>query len=369
MRSPSMSLWLKATPTWPTDTIMLQPTIHPWNQELWQQLTLEPDRSNHALLFHGNNGLGKFSLAIALAHFVLTDNHTQSASLFEAGSHPDLHVVMPEALGELKKESGPSEHVLMANYASRYLEAHSGKPRKTITIDQIRKLSSALATHPHISEHRVILIFAADTMNRNAANALLKSLEEPPANTLFVIVSNEVSVLPKTIRSRCSLVNFHAPDRESALAWLSLQNSMPADECDTYLSISNNHPLQAIELFKNGYLESLKSVLTDVNHLWMRRVDITGVAKKWQTLGALTSVDILQKLATDLLRFQLCDSPEVLFFPVQKSWVQSSSKKVSRDTLLALLDELNNAKRLLATTVDELLLLETVAQRTFSLPI
>lgn len=348
---------------------MFQRTIHPWNQTLWQQLTLEPERSNHALLFHGNKGLGKFNLASALAHFVLTDNHSQSESLFNAGSHPDLHIVMPEGLIAEIGEAAQSQHGLMATYAARYIEPHSGKPRKAITIDQIRKLSAALTTHPHITEHRMILIVAAETMNRNAANALLKSLEEPPANTLFVIVCDEISVLPKTVRSRCSLINFHAPDYDSALAWLQQQNALPADECATYLSVADNHPLQAIELFKSGYLGNLKSVLTDVNHLWMRRIEITSAAKKWQQLGALRTVDILQKLATDLLRFQLSDNPQALFFPVQKSWVQSSSTKVSRESLLALLDELNKAKKLLATTVDQLLVLETVAQRTFSLPI
>ncbi len=348
---------------------MFKPNIHPWNQVIWQNLTLEPERSNHALLFHGNQGLGKRSLAAALGHFVITKDHDQSAKLFDAGSHPDLHVLMPEVLiDELKQQQG-GEHQTLSEYGARYIEPHSGKPRKTITIDQVRKLSAALTTHPHISQHRVIIIFAAQTMNRNAANALLKSLEEPPANTLFLIVSDEVSLLPKTIRSRCSLVSFTAPDRATALTWLEQQGSMPADECNTYLSVANNHPLQAIALYQGGYLGDLKAVLTDVNHLWMRRVEITGVAKKWQTIGASTSVDILQKLATDLLRFQLSEQPHAVFFPVQRPWVQTSSKKVSRPALLELIEELNNAKRLLSTTVDPLLVLETVAKRTFSLPI
>ena len=67
------------------------PNIHPWNQEIWQHLTNEPERANHAMLFAGNRGLGKQELAFALAHFVLVDNHSQSESLFNAGSHPDAH--------------------------------------------------------------------------------------------------------------------------------------------------------------------------------------------------------------------------------------------------------------------------------------
>jgi len=348
---------------------MFSTDIHPWNQEIWQHLTLEPERSNHALLFHGNAGLGKQHVANALAQFVLTDNHAQSATLFQAGSHPDLHVLMPEVLIEKTKASSDIKQHLLADYAGRYTEPHTGKPRKNITIDQVRRLSTAMVTHPHISNFRVIIIFAADTMNRNAANALLKNLEEPPANTLFILVSDEVSVLPKTIRSRCSLVSFKTPDRESALSWLNMQSILPEDQCETYLSIANNQPLLAIDLYKNDYLTNLKAVLTDVNHLWMRRVEITGTAKKWLDLGPNTSIDILQKLATDLLRFQLSDQPIEVFFPVQQPWVKSSSQKVSRDELLQLLDEINNAKRLLSTTVDPLLVLETVAKRTFSLPI
>lgn len=335
------------------------PIIHPWNQEIWQHLTLEPERSNHALLFNGDAGLGKRDLAFALAHFVLTDTHSQSETLFNAGSHPDLHVLMPEA--EIQDN-------LVGSFARRYTEQHSGKPKKTITIDQVRRLSSSLDTHPHISTHRLILIFYAETMNRNAANALLKSLEEPPANTLFLIVSDELSKLAKTIRSRCSLVSFRQPDFTSAKAWLELYGTLPASDIDTYLSMSNNQPLEAIRLFEEDYLGALKSVFTDVNNLWMHRAEVTQVAKNWHGLGSAKSVDILQKLATDLLRSSLTASPRSVFFPVQQSWVSSVSAKFSKAKIMALLDELNYAKRMLATTVDELLVLETLSNKFSKLP-
>jgi len=337
-----------------------QPTIHPWNQETWQNLTLEPERANHALLFCGDSGLGKQDLAFALAHFVLTDAHTQSKSLFDAGSHPDLHFLMPEF--QIKED-------LMGEYARRYIEAHNGKPKKTITIDQVRKLSQTLTTHPHIGSHRVIVILFSETMNRNAANALLKSLEEPPANTLFIIVSDEVSSLAKTIRSRCSLVNFKAPEYSVAKKWLNTQKVVTEDQIDTHLAMANNHPIKAQSLYVDGYLASLKSVFTDVNGLWTQRSEVTKVAKQWQDLGSLTSIDILQKLATDLLRCQLSDAPSTVFFPVQLSWLQSTSKKLSKARLLDLIDELNYAKKMLATTVDALLVLESVSNKVKKLPL
>ena len=338
-----------------------QPLIHPWNQEVWQHLTLEPERSNHALLFSGDAGLGKQDIGFALAHFVLTDNHSQSESLFNAGSHPDLHVLMPESA---------IEDDLLGSFAKRYLEEHSGKkPKQTITVDQIRKLSQRLSTHPHIGSHRVVLIFCAHTMNRNAANALLKSLEEPPANTLFVIVSDEVSKLAKTIRSRCSMVNFKAPDYQSAEAWLSMQSGIPKDQVAVHLAMANNHPIKALKLYQDEYLTTLKQVFTDVNGLWTGRSELTQVAKQWQGLGSDVCLDILQKLTTDLLRSQLSEQPATLFFPVQASWLKSTSAKLSKTRLLSVIDELIYAKKMLATTVDQLLVLETLANHFKKLPI
>jgi len=105
------------------------PLIHPWNQEIWNNLTLEPERTNHALLFCGETGLGKRDLALALAHFVMTELHSQSENLFQAGSHPDLHVLMPE---------DQVQDDLVGEFAKRYLERHTGKPKKVINIEQVR---------------------------------------------------------------------------------------------------------------------------------------------------------------------------------------------------------------------------------------
>ena len=341
--------------------------IHPWNQDLWQQLTHASERCNHALLFNGDIGLGKQALAFSLAHNVLTTAQTesqnqqqnQSAVLFDAGSHPDLHVIMPEA--EVDDD-------LLGQFARRYLQTHGGKPRNTITIDQVRTLSDALTTHPHISENRVVLLFCAETMNRNAANALLKSLEEPPEHTLFIVVSDEVSKLAKTVRSRCSLINFKAPDTKSAVAWLEQQGELPKSEIDTHLAMANNSPLLALQMYQNDYLGALKTVFTDVNNLWTRRSEATQVAKNWQEVGGLKSIDILQKLSTDILRCSLSEDPKLVYFPIQKSWVQSVSKKLSRSKLLSVVDELMSAKRMLSTTVDELLVLETLSIKISGLP-
>ena len=83
--------------------------------------------------------------------------------------------------------------------------------------------------------------------------------------------------------------------------------------------------------------------------------------KNWQQIGALTSVDILQKLSADLLKNSLSDNPKNVFFPVQETWVKSVSAKLSRQKIIDVIDSLNYAKRMLSTTVDQLLVLETVS--------
>lgn len=339
------------------------PTIHAWNQQLWQQLTDEPERSAHALLFNGADGLGKTSLAFSLAHFVITETGGQSEALFNGGSHPDLHIIMPEDL-LLERPEGD----LLAQFARRYTEQHSGKPKRVIGIELVRQLTEAMTTHPHIASHRVVLIAHAETMNRNAANALLKNLEEPPANTLFILVCDEISKLPKTIRSRCSLVNFRTPEFAVAKEWLSQQSIMPEHEVDSHLAMANNQPLLAIKLHESAYIGALKTVFTDVNGLWSRKRDPVTVAKNLHDLGGLRSVEILQKLMVDLLKCSLSKEPSGVFFPVQSTWVQSAASKVSRANLLAVIDELNEAKRLLATTVDPLLVLETVSNKIRQMP-
>src|SRR5262245_17428991 len=137
----------------------------------------------HAYLLHGPAGTGKRAAALAFAGAVLGDERRVAD-----GTHPDLYVL--EALGEM------------------------------IRIDAVRELRRDLHMRPFEAERRVYLILSAHLLNEDAADALLKDLEEPPPYAVIVLVANELGPLPPTIRSRCQLVPFRRLSERAVLAWI-----------------------------------------------------------------------------------------------------------------------------------------------------
>jgi DNA polymerase III subunit delta' len=171
---------------------------------------IDSERLHHAWLLHGPRGVGKASfaaqvaarlLAEASAHppqdasFDLKTDHP-TARLIAAGSHPDLVV-----LHRLENEK-------------------TGNLARNINVDQVRVLKSVFAGTPSQGDRRIVIVDAIDDMERGAANALLKSLEEPPASTTFLLVSHAPGRLLPTIRSRCRSLAFSRLDDDVMTAVL-----------------------------------------------------------------------------------------------------------------------------------------------------
>lgn len=146
---------------------------------------------HHAWLITGAEGLGKASFAVDAAAGLLAraagDTAGRTAAMIAAGAHPDYRLLQRLPVDADKPEKGTA---------------------RSITIGQIRALGPMLGVKPSMSERRVIVIDAIDDLERPAANALLKSLEEPPAGTIFLLVSHAPGRLLPTIRSRCRLLRF-----------------------------------------------------------------------------------------------------------------------------------------------------------------
>lgn len=183
--------------------------LYPWQQNQWQQIQRQrlANRLPHALLFTGPAGTGKQSFARALARSLLCSQvsgdgqacgECEACRLFDAGTHPDMRWLKPVA-----PETTTSKNPVMA-----------------IKTGMIEELVSALAATSQFGGYRCAVIASAEKMNREAANRLLKTLEEPGANTLIVLVSSIPNRLPVTIRSRCQVNRFPLPQQQQALQWL-----------------------------------------------------------------------------------------------------------------------------------------------------
>lgn len=212
------------------------------NRPVWDRLQARRQRLPHALLITGQRGLGKYLLARQFAAGLLCENvaadgqacgHCLACGWFEQGNHPDFRLLQPEALAEAEAEG----------------EEGKKKASQQITIEQIRALDDFFNIGTHRSGLRVILVHPTEAMNRNTANALLKSLEEPSASTLFLLVSSEPMRLLPTIRSRCQVVPVPMPSTERAAAVLREEG---IKEAENWLALAGGAPLLAMELAESG---------------------------------------------------------------------------------------------------------------------
>lgn len=201
---------------------------YPWTAAQWAKLQQRrlAQRLPHAVLLAGPSGLGKGEFARDLAQSLLCEQpaadgaacgQCRACARVAAASHPDLLRVEPE-------ESG-----------------------KAIKVDQIRELIRAFALASHQGGYRVAIVQPAEQMNLAAANSLLKSLEEPPPNTLLLLVSAKSSLLPATILSRCQRLDFVPPAHDQALAWLTAQAEIPAEQAEALLALSADAPIAALQ--------------------------------------------------------------------------------------------------------------------------
>lgn len=165
---------------------------------------------HHALLLEGPQGVGKATLAFHLAGHMLKYPAEREAPLTLA--EPDYRVAPYRQIA-----SGTHLAVL---HISRPVDAKTGKFKTGITVDEVRRVTHFLNRTAHDGSWRIVIVDPADDMNRNAANALLKTLEEPPQRTLFILISHSSGRLLPTIRSRCQSIRFDPLERQDLLAAL-----------------------------------------------------------------------------------------------------------------------------------------------------
>jgi DNA polymerase III subunit delta' len=226
--------------------------IYPWQTDDWQRLQQLRPQWPHALLMHGEPGIGKFQFAQHLAQGWLCETPAANGEpcgtcpachWFSQGNHPDYRVVLPEILAGLAAAGADAEA------SSDKADDDGGKktrqPSKEIKIEQVRALLDFCALGSHRGGARVVLLYPAEALNVAAANALLKTLEEPPSGVLFLLVSARVDRLLPTIISRCRQWPMRMPNADEARTWLAAQG---IDDAAGLLAEAGGAPLAALAL-------------------------------------------------------------------------------------------------------------------------
>lgn len=297
-----------------------------WHERAWGAITRDLGKIPHALLLHGSRGLGKREFAWRLAQLLLCTasrsddaegcGECQSCRRFVAGMHPDLLRITP---------SGDSA---------------------SIVVDQIRELRQFVALKPHTASRKLVLLESAEAMNLNAANALLKVLEEPPPSSLLILIAQSRARLPATIRSRCTPLPFHSPGSRQALEWLRVQG-IAESSANQLLALTGGAPLRALALARSTELEDRNSWLKDVEDLRAGRADPLQCAVRWKNYGTDRSLEWFQQYLADSIRAEMVNGTK-------------NKNSIPVGNLFRYSDVLSEAKAVTGGPLDETLLLEDI---------
>ena len=321
---------------------------YPWQDSLWQQMAGRAQHA-HAYLLHGPAGIGKRALAERLMASLLCKQpegleacgHCKSCSLLAAGSHPDNYILEPE------------------------------EADKAIKVDQVRDLVSFVVQTAQLGGRKVVLVEPVESMNINAANALLKSLEEPSGNTILLLVSHQSSRLLPTIRSRCVQQACPLPSETLSLQWLA--KALP--DCSTeeraeLLTLAAGSPLAAVKLQAQGVREQRATVVEGVKKLLKHQSSATQLAESWNAIPLLLLFDWFCDWSSLILRYQLTQDEAGLGLEDMRKVLQYLAQKTPQNNVLNIQDWIlaQRQKVLSKANLNRVLLLEALLVQWASLP-
>lgn len=254
-------------------------TILPWHSLAWQRLLTQVHEKTlpHAFLFTGVAGIGKKLLAKSLASYLLCERSNQienvsvgllqartscgqckQCKLFESETHPDF----------------------------KFLEPEEGS--SAIKIDQVRQLVSFFSQSSQQGGRKIALLSPAEALNNNAANALLKTLEEPSLNSVIILVSHQSGMLLPTIRSRCQVVDFSLPSISESFQWLKskagdvmTEESLSEANILNTLALAHSAPLKALSYMEEGALVEYERMLDELGSLLKNECLSSTLANRW----------------------------------------------------------------------------------------
>lgn len=303
------------------------------------QRALAKDGLGHAYLLFGEDAIGKRLAALTFTQSIQCKktNHADPCDLcdgcraFKLNTHPDVRIIEPGG--------------------------------SMIKIDQIRAIQGLLVYRPLMGNRKVVLIDQADMMNPQAANAFLKTLEEPPDQSLILLITSRPDRLPSTVLSRCQPVRFNSPKREDITEWLLNNRKLPKPEAELLSALSMGKigkvmtgELDDIKTERNKALDIVSiEALRDLQRLFLNARTCATEAQQWMTILAWVQIWI-----RDLLIARHGFNPNLLINLDQKSELSRQSPLFSVQSLLRASTLLNAFETAIHRNLNRTLALETI---------
>ena len=343
--------------------------IAPWLEPIWEGMNLA--EFPNAVLIHGQSGIGKFEFSLELAKALLCEsstdskpcNHCEACRWFDSANHPDFIALVPETHrkllphGDFDSDSDVPKKS-KASMADSDGDTPEKKEKKSISIEDARAAIEGLSIGTHRGGNRVILVYPLEMLRSDSANTLLKSLEEPPKNTIFILLADRLDRVLPTIRSRCRLLSAPRPDRIAGLDWLRNQLKLIGDlkindaDIESIYDEQGGAPYAVLEsliarhnkdekdeltiaIQASRYLLQAMSQGARIN--WLDAADKTQKARYSYLLAAM------QRWVSDLQSVAQMGSPR--YYPKHESVIQSLAQQVRLPKLLRFWKSLLQARR------------------------
>lgn len=343
----------------------------PWLQESWSRVLAGRERLHHAVLIHGPAGIGKTEFARALARALLCEapghdgapcGACASCNWIDQGNHPDLRELSPASADEAPDgpEGAPGAGSGAGAGADAGARARpSSKASRDIRIDQVRALERFTSVGGHRGGRLVVILDPADALNAAAANALLKTLEEPSARTQFLLVTHRPDSLPATVRSRCLALALPGPDAGQAATWLAAQAGVDEARATGWLAAAGGSPLRASRFADPTAAAAHRLVVETLAGL-----PETGIVRAADTLAGIEPrlwLGVLQQWVADLGR--VCAGAEPRFYPDRAARLRALSRAVRMHAVEGLALQLADLARAVDHPLNPRLMLEDALMR------
>jgi len=308
--------------------------IYPWQINTWNSLFSRLDKFlPHAFIFYGASGSGvnKFVEEFSFSLICLK----RSSDNFACGNCQNCNWTLHEH-PDLKK-IGPEDSEIINN---------------SINIDLVRETKKFFELTSHVSNgKKIFVIYDAYKLTIQAANALLKFIEEPPENSLVILTTNQLSLIIPTIISRCRLVNIPNPNYEQASSYLLGLNKK---ELFKYLPFYNNSVLDVLS--EEEMQTTISSIIGELKK--GKDMDLINVNSSWLENGFIWLINLLQKWSYEIILFKLAVKKH--FFIDDSEDVISLAANANISKLFVYYNNLNEMKSIASRTINKEIMIESL---------